>query len=64
MLYLMCLQDYQFRVDHEWVVDGTRRGNVARLLNHSCNPNVRAAVLPSTTRIVLIAMRVRIGGRG
>lgn len=28
---------YLFRVDLETIIDGTRAGNLARFINHSCN---------------------------
>jgi len=31
--------DYQFRMDTETVVDATKRGSLARYVNHSCEPN-------------------------
>jgi SET domain-containing protein len=36
---------YMFRVDDETVVDATRAGNVARFINHCCEPNCYAAVV-------------------
>lgn len=56
---------YQFSLGSgEEVLDATRRGNVARLINHSCSPNLRAALVHPPQgggggRVVLIAKRVR-----
>merc|ERR1712166_137531 len=30
---------YMFRLDDDWIVDATMRGNAARFVNHSCEPN-------------------------
>ncbi len=34
-----------FRMDEHWIVDATTKGNVARFINHSCEPNANAAVI-------------------
>ena len=31
--------DYMFRIDSDWVCDATRKGSLARFINHSCDPN-------------------------
>ncbi|XP_023230244.1 histone-lysine N-methyltransferase SETD1-like [Centruroides sculpturatus] len=36
---------YLFRVDSETIIDATRCGNLARFINHSCNPNCYAKVI-------------------
>lgn len=36
---------YLFRIDSEAIIDATRSGNLARFINHSCNPNCYAKVL-------------------
>ncbi|PVU85872.1 hypothetical protein BB560_006878 [Smittium megazygosporum] len=36
---------YLFRVDHETVIDATLMGNIARFVNHSCDPNCIAKVI-------------------
>ena len=70
----VCAQDlYQFSLggSGEEVLDATRKGNVARLINHSCMPNLRAALVQpllgpqqgGRARVVLIAKRVRAAGR-
>lgn len=41
------MDDYVFRIDGEFAIDATCRGNVARYINHSCAPNcVTKVVLP------------------
>ena len=36
---------YLFRVDFETIIDATKCGNLARFINHSCNPNCYAKVI-------------------
>uniref|UniRef100_A0A8C4R797 [histone H3]-lysine(4) N-trimethyltransferase n=1 Tax=Eptatretus burgeri TaxID=7764 RepID=A0A8C4R797_EPTBU len=46
---------YLFRVDHDTIIDATKYGNLARFINHSCNPNCYAKVIAveSQKRIVI-----------
>uniref|UniRef100_S4RWW6 [histone H3]-lysine(4) N-trimethyltransferase n=1 Tax=Petromyzon marinus TaxID=7757 RepID=S4RWW6_PETMA len=46
---------YLFRVDHDTIIDATKVGNLARFINHSCNPNCYAKVITveSQKRIVI-----------
>ncbi|UZJ52911.1 hypothetical protein CBS101457_002231 [Exobasidium rhododendri] len=48
---------YLFRVDDDVVVDATKKGNIARLMNHCCTPNCNAKILTlnGEKRIVLYA---------
>lgn len=46
---------YIFELNARYDLDGRTRGNVARLINHSCAPNCRVAVLRG--RIWIIARR-------
>ncbi|XP_056889038.1 histone-lysine N-methyltransferase SETD1B-like [Takifugu flavidus] len=36
---------YMFRIDQETIIDATKCGNVARFINHSCNPNCYAKII-------------------
>ncbi|XP_052567076.1 histone-lysine N-methyltransferase SETD1-like [Culex pipiens pallens] len=46
---------YLFRIDMETIIDATKCGNLARFLNHSCNPNCYTKVntIESEKKIVI-----------
>ena len=50
---------YMFRIDDNTVVDATMAGGPARYINHSCNPNCVAEVVPfeKDSKIIIIAKR-------
>ncbi|KAI9007460.1 hypothetical protein CLU79DRAFT_840538 [Phycomyces nitens] len=50
---------YLFRVDNDRVIDATKRGNVARFINHCCAPNCVAKIvtIDKQKRIVIYSSR-------
>jgi len=50
---------YLFRLDDVMVIDATNRGNLARFINHSCDPScvARTMLLNGSRRIVMYAKR-------
>ncbi|KAF2084154.1 histone H3-K4 methyltransferase Set1 [Saccharata proteae CBS 121410] len=50
---------YLFRIDEDSVVDATKKGGIARFINHSCVPNCTAKIIrvDDTKRIVIYALR-------
>ncbi|KAJ2904832.1 SET domain-containing protein [Zalerion maritima] len=50
---------YLFRIDDNWVIDATKKGGIARFINHSCQPNCKANIIrvEGTKRIVIYALR-------
>ena len=51
---------YMFKLDDDYVVDATVKGNCARFINHSCNPNCSCKMIEDETRqkhIMIIAKR-------
>ena len=53
------MDDYMFRIDANTVCDATMRGNVARYINASCNPNCYTQIITAgdNKRIVIYAKR-------
>ena len=35
---------YLFEIDRRWTIDGSPRSNVARYVNHACDPNAEAVL--------------------
>ncbi|KAI9866003.1 MAG: histone methyltransferase set1 [Trichoglossum hirsutum] len=50
---------YLFRIDEGTVIDATKRGGIARFINHSCTPNCTAKIIKveGSKRIVIYALR-------
>jgi histone-lysine N-methyltransferase SETD1 len=50
---------YLFRIDDELVIDATFTGNLARFINHSCDPNcfTKVITVDQSKRIVIYAKR-------
>ena len=66
------IQDYQFRIDSQLVLDATKQGGHGRYANHNCDPNCATKIIPfkledeavKTTsngnilkRVVIVALR-------
>lgn len=50
---------YLFRIDEDNLIDATKKGGIARFINHSCSPNCTAKIIrvDGTKRIVIYAMK-------
>ena len=50
---------YLFRIDEQTVIDATKKGGIARFINHSCTPNCTAKIIKvdQSRRIVIYALR-------
>lgn len=50
---------YLFTLDNGFVVDGTKKGNMSRFINHSCSPNVVSKIraVDGIPRIFFFALR-------
>ncbi|KAI6187711.1 Histone-lysine N-methyltransferase [Aphelenchoides besseyi] len=55
---------YLFRMDEELVIDATGKGNVARFINHSCNPNCYARVIGRSDQRVICIYAKRLISKG
>jgi len=50
---------YMFRVNRNWAVDATMKGNAARFINHSCDPNCESKIVKilGKDHILIFALR-------
>jgi uncharacterized protein len=48
---------YLFAVNSRWTIDGSIRRNVARYINHSCEPNAETEVNSRTRNVFICAIR-------
>jgi hypothetical protein len=50
---------YMFRLDNEYIIDATTRGNLARFINHSCDPNCCAKIIrvDEEKKVVIYALK-------
>lgn len=46
---------YLFEVNSRWTIDGAKRGNVARYINHACKPNCEAEI--DGKRVLIYAVK-------
>lgn len=62
------IQDYQFRVSYELVIDATKHGGFARYINHSCDPNCVAKIIDGEApnqhlkRVIVVAQQEIVPG--
>mmetsp|Transcript_11081 Transcript_11081/g.41358 ORF Transcript_11081/g.41358 Transcript_11081/m.41358 type:complete len:1351 (-) Transcript_11081:1441-5493(-) len=50
---------YLFRVDDDYIIDATKKGNLARFINHSCDPNCCAKIITveNSKKVVIYALK-------
>jgi len=50
---------YLFRMVDDDIIDATKKGGIARFINHSCDPNCMAKIIKvdGTPRIVIYALK-------
>ena len=48
---------YLFELNDQWTIDGKGRSNIARYINHSCQPNCYPELNEDETRVFIYAKR-------
>jgi len=50
---------YLFAIDESWVIDSTKKGNIARFFNHSCDPNCMTKIVEveGVKKIVFVTIK-------
>src|SRR6202166_4526829 len=48
---------YLFELNGRWTIDGSVRENVARYINHACQPNAESDVMPRKRKVVIRAIK-------
>ena len=51
---------YLFEIDDKWTIDGSTRGNIARYINHSCDPNCEVYI--EKDRLMIYSMKTIVPG--
>ena len=50
---------YMFEINTRWTIDGSKRWNVARYVNHSCRPNAEAIERRGPTIVYVARRRIK-----
>src|SRR5689334_10363637 len=50
---------YMFEINSRWTIDGSRRWNVARYVNHSCRPNAEAVERRGPSIVYVARRRIK-----
>jgi uncharacterized protein len=48
---------YLFELNDHWTIDGTKRDNLARYINHSCHPNCYPELNEDESKVFIFAKR-------
>ena len=50
---------YMFEINSRWTIDGSKRWNLARYVNHSCRPNAKAVERKGPTIVYIARRRIK-----